>query len=307
MIRIQPGDLVISGINAAKGAVAIYGSDQPGPIAATIHYSSYAPIQDAVDVRFLWWLFRSGFFRQVLSDQVPGGIKTELKPSRLLPITIPLPPLAEQQSILARIDALASRIEEAKKLRAQAAAEVEALYNSEVSQIRNALEHRYGVRRLASLIINAGYGTSTKCSYDHEFGTVPVLRIPNVVSESIDRTDLKYGRIAIPEYGRVMLTVGDILIVRTNGSAELVGRSAVVESVPESTAFASYLIRIQCDTGSVRPHYVQRMLRHLRTSGQLFDLARTTAGQYNVSLGRLREATIPVPPFALPIPSPKLG
>ena len=63
MIRIQPGDLVISGINAAKGAVAIYGSDRPGPIAATIHYSSYAPVQDAVDVHFLWWLFRSGFFR----------------------------------------------------------------------------------------------------------------------------------------------------------------------------------------------------------------------------------------------------
>jgi len=39
------------------------------------------------------------------------------------------------------------------------------------------------------------------------------------------------------------------------------------------------------------------MLKYLRNSGQLFDFARTTAGQYNVSLGRLRSAKIPIPPL----------
>ena len=37
------------------------------------------------------------------------------------------------------------------------------------------------------------------------------------------------------------------------------------------------------------------MLEHLHTNGQLIDFARTTAGQYNVSLGRIRAATLPVP------------
>ena len=41
MILIEPGDLVISGINAAKGAIAIYGEENIKPAAATIHYSSY--------------------------------------------------------------------------------------------------------------------------------------------------------------------------------------------------------------------------------------------------------------------------
>jgi type I restriction enzyme S subunit len=40
------------------------------------------------------------------------------------------------------------------------------------------------------------------------------------------------------------------------------------------------------------------MLKHLRTTGDLIDFARTTAGQYNVSLGRLRNASLPVPPLA---------
>jgi type I restriction enzyme S subunit len=63
-------------------------------------------------------------------------------------------------------------------------------------------------------------------------------------------------------------------------------------------AFASYMIRIRFDTGRILPTFAQRMLRHLRTSSQLVDFARTTAGQYNVSLGRLRSVEIPVPPLA---------
>ena len=40
MILIRPGDLVISGINAHQGAVAIHTGKTP--IAATIHYSTYS-------------------------------------------------------------------------------------------------------------------------------------------------------------------------------------------------------------------------------------------------------------------------
>ena len=57
------------------------------------------------------------------------------------------------------------------------------------------------------------------------------------------------------------------------------------------------MIRIRFDTKRIVPDFVQRMLQHLRVAGVLVDFARTTAGQYNVSLGRLRSAEIPVPPL----------
>ena len=41
MILIRPGDLVLSGINAMKGAIAIYAPEMPTPAAATIHYAAY--------------------------------------------------------------------------------------------------------------------------------------------------------------------------------------------------------------------------------------------------------------------------
>lgn len=117
MILVRPGDLVVSGINAAKGAIAIYDDGNTEPIAATIHYGAYIPNRKRVDVRYLWWLLRSGTFRDLLLEFVPGGIKTELKAKRLLPIPVSLPPLPEQQRIVARIEELAAKIEEAADLK----------------------------------------------------------------------------------------------------------------------------------------------------------------------------------------------
>ena len=125
-----------------------------------------------------------------------------------------------------------------------------------------------------------------------------MLRIPNVASERITLVDLKFAPLSNRDQERLLLKHGDILVVRTNGSLDLVGRSAVVKELPEPMAFASYMIRLRFDDARVLPEYAQQMLRYLRTSGELVDFARTTAGQHNVSLGRLRSAEIAVPPIS---------
>lgn len=135
MILIPPGDLVVSGINAAKGAIAIYEDDNEEPIAATIHYGAYIPNKKRVDINFLWWLLRSHTFKELLLEYVPGGIKTELKAKRFLPIPVPLPTLPEQKRIVARIEELATKVEEAKGLRGKVGAEAEAVMDASLSRV----------------------------------------------------------------------------------------------------------------------------------------------------------------------------
>jgi type I restriction enzyme S subunit len=110
---------------------------------------------------------------------------------------------------------------------------------------------------------------------------------------------MKYARLPPTTIKALTLLDGDILIVRTNGSLDLVGRSAVVRGLPEPSVYASYLIRLRFDDSRVTPDFAQIGLRHLRKSGALVDLARTTSGQYNVSLGRLRNASLPIPALAV--------
>jgi len=97
MILIKPGDLVISGINVAKGAMGIYGGNED--VTATIHYSSYTFDKDQISVEYFKRFLRSPEFIKLLKEQVKGGIKTEIKPKHLSPLKISLPTLEKQQDI----------------------------------------------------------------------------------------------------------------------------------------------------------------------------------------------------------------
>jgi type I restriction enzyme, S subunit len=100
MILIKHGDLVISGINVAKGALGVYNGDSD--VTATIHYSSYTFDESKISVEYFKRFLKSPIFIQLLKDQVKGGIKTEIKPKHLLPLKIMLPDKEEQLSILRR-------------------------------------------------------------------------------------------------------------------------------------------------------------------------------------------------------------
>ena len=101
MIIVYPGDLVISGINVAKGAVAVYQGDEP--VCATIHYSSYTFDSSKVDLEYFKYFVKSPAFIAALQKQVKGGIKTEIKPKHLLPLEITIPDLQTQQEIVKKI------------------------------------------------------------------------------------------------------------------------------------------------------------------------------------------------------------
>lgn len=89
MILIKKGDLVISGINVEKGAMAVYTGEED--ITATIHYSSYSFDEKEIDIEFLKFFLKSTEFKNALKEQVPGGIKTEIKPKHLLPLVVEIP------------------------------------------------------------------------------------------------------------------------------------------------------------------------------------------------------------------------
>lgn len=102
MILVKQGDLLISGINVEKGAMCVYQGEED--IIATIHYSSYEFDPAKIDAEFLKYYLKSAEFKQALKEQVPGGIKTEIKPKHLLPLIVEIPTeIREQQEIVLRL------------------------------------------------------------------------------------------------------------------------------------------------------------------------------------------------------------
>ncbi|MGK4008926.1 restriction endonuclease subunit S [Sorangium sp. So ce1036] len=149
---------------------------------------------------------------------------------------------------------------------------------------------------LGELAWDTGYGTSEKCDYSG-IGA-PVLRIPNIAKGKLDLADLKRALRRGDLNPDDAIHPGDLLIVRTNGSKDLIGRAALVhERLPEPHYFASYLIRFRLLPFNQLPAWIAMIWSSPHIRDFIEGMAATSAGQYNVSLGSLNRLPLPVPPM----------
>lgn len=132
MILVKSGDLVISGINVEKGALAIYTGEED--VLASIHYSAYEFDAEKIDIDYLKWFLKSNIFRKLLLKQTGSGIKKEIKAKHLLPIEIHLPSLNRQHEIVRQIQGVADYIEEVNQQIQQQAKYAEMLRQSILQQ-----------------------------------------------------------------------------------------------------------------------------------------------------------------------------
>lgn len=153
----------------------------------------------------------------------------------------------------------------------------------------------WGLASVDQLAWTAGYGTSVKCTPDAKGPAV--LRIPNIRNGDFDLADLKYATkgedIAVDQF----VAPGDLLLVRTNGSLDLIGRAAVAKSELElRCSFASYLIRLRLVGHVTLWSWISLAWESDGIRSQIQSRAATTAGQYNISLSGLADLAIPLPP-----------
>lgn len=152
------------------------------------------------------------------------------------------------------------------------------------------------VLRLGELVTELRYGTAKK-SYAQSKG-IAVLRIPNIVSGRIDLSDLKYTELNNREISTLALSEGDILVVRSNGSVDLVGRPALVTSSEAGLAYAGYLIRLRPKTDLIFPKFLTLMLQSPQIRRAIETDARSTSGVHNVNSAELAALCVPTPELA---------
>ncbi|MBN1382560.1 MAG: restriction endonuclease subunit S [Deltaproteobacteria bacterium] len=251
MILVRPGDLLISGINASKGAIAIYDESFTEPVAATIHYGSYIPNSGKVDTKFLWWMLRSQVFQELLNEYVPGGIKTELKAKRLLPIPIPLPPLTEQRQIVKLIEELAIHINEARNLAQRRQKEIDAIVGCILFQVvdRNIID---GV---LSDVLEAPprNGWSVRC--DNAEDGMAVLSLSSVTGFKYSASEFKRTSVYTKDDGHYWLKSGDLLMTRSN-TPELVGHTAIYDGNPSPCIYPDLMMRLITKVDMVNKRFV---------------------------------------------------
>ena len=150
--------------------------------------------------------------------------------------------------------------------------------------------------RLDDLAVSMRYGTSVKCDYDESL--TPVLRIPNISSGQVNLEDLKFGPLNEDNRESLALITGDLLIIRSNGSLEIVGRSAVVIPDAEGMSFAGYLVRFRTLNEQLNTRYVWLALNSDAVREQIERPIRSAVGLKNINLAEFGDLSFWLPPLA---------
>ncbi|MEA3307086.1 MAG: restriction endonuclease subunit S [Elusimicrobiota bacterium] len=249
MILIRPGDLLVSGINAAKGAISVYNGESP--IAATIHYGAYIPDKKRVDVKYLWWLLRSQTFKGLLEKYVPGGIKTELKAKRLFPIPIPFPSLSEQRRCVARIEEIDIKIKVVNNLINQANREISVLFRKSLKNIFSDFSITGTLNDV--LIDKPKNGWSARC--DNIDSGIPVLTLSAVTGFKYQSSAFKRTSLYVSQEAHYWLKKDDLLITRSN-TPELVGHVALYNGTPSSCIYPDLIMRLNVNLKMANKRFV---------------------------------------------------
>jgi len=227
---------------------------------------------------------------------VTGTTRLKLTQNDMKRIPIINPPAKEQQRIVAKIDSLFSELENGVTLLKTIKAQL-AIYRQAV--LKWAFEGKLTNSKLLKeenlkkFIENPRYGTSKKCTSENI--ATKVYRIPNINYQSgmILQDDLKYAEFSEDENKSLQLKKDDILIIRSNGSVNLVGRASIVRDVDIDGLFAGYLMRLRIINNNLIPKFLLFYLSSPNARLYIETTAKSTSGVNNINSEEICRLQLP--------------
>ena len=229
---------------------------------------------------------------------VNGTTRLKLTQASMDTIPIPLPPLAEQQRIVGRIESLFAKLDEAKE-KAQAVLDsfetrkAAILHKAFTGELTAKWREEHGVGMDSwkcvkfSDVLDVRDGTHDSPTY-HDMG-YPLITSKNLKDGQITDKDIRY--ISKEDYEKInersKVDIGDILFAMIG----TIGNPVVVQNEPQ---FAIKNMALFKNIGRINPYFVKYYLESKTVNDKMQKDAKGSTQKF-VSLGYLRAFLIDVP------------
>lgn len=258
------------------------------------------PIDD-INKTFVDFYFQSELYRARVRLLANGVNINNIRNEHLSGASFPLPPLAEQQRIVERIESLFAKLDEAKEnlqnvLDGFETRKAAILHKAFTGELTANWRKQHGVsmdsweeKCVSEICKNLKYGTSKKSKLN---GLVAVIRMGNLQNGEIDWNNLAYtdDEEDIKKYS---LKKGDVLFNRTN-SPELVGKTAIYRG-EFPAIYAGYLIKLDYNENIINGEYFNYLMNSIRAK-EYCQLVKTDGvSQSNINAKKIGAFQIPVP------------
>lgn len=258
-------------------------------------------IRSKIVADYLFYYLRNEFYSgRFIGDSTQTTNIANINSTMLGQIETPVPPLAEQQRIVERIESLFSKLDEAKEkaqevidsFETRKAAILHKAFSGELTA-KWREENGVGIESWENRSINdichsLKYGTSKKSKTQ---GSVIVIRMGNLQQGEIDWSDLAYtdDKEDIEKY---RLYPGDVLFNRTN-SAVLVGKTSIYRG-EFPAIYAGYLIKLDYKHDEIIGDYLNYALNTPAAREYCNNVKTDGVNQSNINAKKIGAFVIPV-------------
>ena len=292
-LRLKPDHIVMSQLFGWEGSLALSDERFAGKYLSP-QFPTFLSDSRRLDRSFLGWLMRRPGFWSDLGTRASGmgDRRRTLNPDAFFACEIRLPPLDEQRRIVARIEELAAKVEEALRLRQGAVEELTALGNSEANAIFGRAD--YTTRPLGDLCHVITDGTHQTPRYVDE-GAI-FLSAQNV--KPFRFLPKVHRKVSFEDYAvytaKNKPSRGDILLTRVGAG---IGEAAVIDQDIDFAIYVSVAL-IRPDASQITPQFLVHWLNS--PIGRSHSRSKTLGrghSQGNLNLNLLRSFPVPVPPI----------
>ena len=275
---VHPGPSVLI---PRKGSLnKLYYVDAPFWTVDTIFYTE---IDDSRMVpKFLYYFLAT----QRLEELNQAGGVPSLTQTVLNVLRIPVPPLEVQREIVRVLDAFT-------QLEAELEAELEARRRQYAHYRDSLLTFTEGGVRWVPMGELLREPLANGRSVPDGSG-YPVLRLTALHGPVVDASQHKLGAWDEEAGSRFRIEAGDLLVVRGNGSKDLIARACMVER-SEEVAFPDTMIRVRPNLEQVSQRYLFHIWESRATRSRIERIAKPTSGVWKISQDDIARVELPVP------------
>lgn len=293
-LRVRHGQFILSRIDARNGAFGLVPDSLDGAVVSN-DFPVFTPNSDRILPEFLGWMSKTSDFVELCKAASEGTTnRVRLKEYSFLAMPVLLPPLPEQRRIVARIEALASKVEAARALRGLVAQEVDSILLSRADQIFSVLCCHFPIKELNSFRPQVTSGPRNWAKHYDDNG-YRFYRAQDVGLKGQVVNDSKVFISPPPgEQGRsAMLRDGDLLLVITGAT---VGRVAVFHDDLEPGFVSQHVAICRLPSDHIHPLFALWGLRSPQGQSQLLG-QRYGQGKPGLNLSNIKRLCLPLPPL----------
>ena len=257
--KIQKHDILLCKDGALTGKIAFVKNELDNKDAMCNEHIFILRCNNEILQKYVFEFLYSSYGQSLLKASITGSAQGGLNLTNLEKIQIPLPSTEIQQQIVSECEDIDTECKNANNI-------IEKTQQEITSTIISLTGNRTTLKDIAEFKNGLNYDRN---SQGEIVKIVGVKDFENKFSPDWKQTEsIQIEGALKPDY---LLIEGDILIVRSNGSRNLVGRCIYIDETLPSTSFSGFTIRVRLKNSVILPKLLCYYLRTDFVRSKMFD------------------------------------